>query len=121
MTRDEMIARIDVIADVQRAKIVADPVRAFEYQVAEREAKSFAQNEFIGDVPLTVQAWAVARGWTAQQAAENILQEAAQFNAALYYIRAVRLQGKYAILGAANDEEVQTIYTQTIASLKALG
>lgn len=121
MTIDEMIARIDVIADVQRAKIVADPVRAFEYQVAEREAKAFAESGFTGDAPLSVAAWAIAKGWTAQQAEENILQEAAQFNGALYYIRATRLQGKQAVLNATSEEDADAIFTQTIANLKVLG
>lgn len=121
MTRDDMIARIDVIADVQRAKIVADAVRAFEYQVAEREAKAFADAGFTGDAPPSVAAWANAKGWTAQQAAEDILQEAALFNGALYYIRATRLQGKQAVLNANSEEDAQAIFTQTIANLKALG
>jgi hypothetical protein len=121
MTRDDMIARIDVIADVQRAKIVGDAVRAFEYQVAEREAKAFAETGFVGDAPPSVAAWATAKGWTAQQAAEDILQEAGLFNSALYYIRATRLQGKQAVMNATTEEEAQAIFTQTIASLKALG
>ena len=41
-SKQEILDRIDLIADVQREKVVADPVRAFEYQAAERGARAYA-------------------------------------------------------------------------------
>lgn len=120
MTINDMIQRIDVVADAVRARLVGDPVRAFEYQAAEQGARAYAQAGYSGPVPGVVQGWADARGWTAQQAADNILGEAALFRGALEAIRAIRLQGKYA-LQAATVEEAPAIFEQTVAALKAVG
>lgn len=129
-TKQQLIDRIDLVADTQRAKIVGDPVRAFEYQMAEKEAKEFAASGFAEPAPMTVSAWAIAKGWTNQQAAENILQEAAMFNQALYYIRAVRLQYKQAILNMQPEEgesittfydRINATFTQAITTLKTIG
>lgn len=121
MTKEERIARIDLVADHQRAKIVGDPVRAFEYKAAEEEALSFKSANYTGVVPPTVSAWANARNWTAQQATDDILNEAARFRQALNYIRTVRLAGKYGIQDAVDEIQIQEIFDRTINQLKALG
>lgn len=119
MTKDEMILRIDQVADAQRRRLVGDPVRAFEYQEAERGALEFKAAGFAGPVPPVVQAWMDARGWPAQQAAEDILLEADLFRTALESIRATRLKAKYAV-GAATDQDAETIYSQAIVDIKAV-
>lgn len=120
MTINDMILRIDVVADAVRARLVGDPVRAFEYQAAEQGARAYAEAGYSGPVPGVVQGWADARGWTLREAADNILGEAAQFRGALEGIRALRLQGKYA-LQDATVEQAQVIFQQTIAALKSVG
>ena len=65
-SKQEILDRIDLIADVQREKVVADPVRAFEYQATERGARAYADAGYTGVIPGVVQVWAEARGWSAQ-------------------------------------------------------
>lgn len=115
-----MLARIDEVADAKRMQFLGDVTRAFEYQAAERDAKAYAAANFSGDVPSTVQAWADAAGFTPKQAAENILAEAAQYNAALNGIRAIRLQGKQAVRTLPEKDAIKA-YMQAIAALEGIG
>ncbi|WP_347506291.1 hypothetical protein [Pseudomonas anguilliseptica] len=104
-----------------RAKVAGDPLRAVEYDKAAEQAKEFAAANYQGDVPPMVAAWAI-NGRTAQQAADNILGEAAQYNAALVLLRTVRLNAKELIrnaMTAGNVEQAQDIADETIASIQA--
>jgi hypothetical protein len=68
-----------------------------------------------------VAAWAI-NGRTPQQAADSILAEAAQYNAALVQLRTVRLGAKELIrvaMAAGNIEHAQDIAAETIASIEA--
>lgn len=120
MTREEMIERIDVVANAQRARMVGDPVKVFEYVEAEKGAVAYRDAGFAGQVPAVVQSWADARAWTPRQAAEDILMEAVMFHMALNIIRGVRLQAKYALADAAEDR-LQGIYDNAIETLKGIG
>ena len=76
---------------------------------------------YQGDVPAMVAAWAI-NGRTAQQAADDILREAAQYNGALVQLRTVRLQAKELIRAAmaeGNVEQAQQLTDQTIAAIEA--
>jgi len=120
MNKDEMIQRIDLIADLQRAKIVGDPVRAFEYQLAEREARLYQDSNYSIETPLSIRCWAEARGWTDQEACDDILVEADAFNSVLNYIRVLRLKNKYAIMSANTNDEAEVIFSLTINALKSI-
>lgn len=48
MTKEQMIHRIDLVADTLRTTFVVDPVRAFEYKLAETEALEFASAGYTG-------------------------------------------------------------------------
>ncbi len=120
MTRDDMIIRIDVIADTHRQLILGDITRAFEYQVAEAQAKEFAFRQYLGEVPAMVKSWAQASGMTDKDACDSILNEAGKYYNALAYIRTVRLIGKEALKACA-DEECEAIYQNTIQQIKILG
>ena len=121
-TKQEIIDRIDLIADVQRTKVVADPVRAFEYQAAEQGARAYVNDGYTGVVPGVVQVWAEARGWSAQQAADNILSEAHAFHEALVFIRGTRLKAKYAVMDeSVTLEQANEIGMAAIVALKSLG
>ncbi|MDH4869799.1 hypothetical protein [Pseudomonas sp. BN515] len=112
---------IDAAADAAREAVAGDPLRAVEYERAAMEAKAFADAGYQGAVPPMVAAWAI-NGRTPQQAADSILGEAAQYNAALVQLRTVRLQAKElvrAAMAAGNVEQAQDIATQTIASIEA--
>jgi hypothetical protein len=120
MNITDMTARIDVVADAVRAKLVGDPVRAFEYQAAEIGAKAYKATGYTGAVPPVVQCWADTKGWTAQAACDDILTEAAQYHGALEYLRSTRLQGKYALVGLSQDA-AEASFAATINALKVLG
>lgn len=103
MTKEEMINRIELVADTQRNLIVGDPVRAFEYYVTENAAREFKGIGYIGQTPELVQSWCDASGLTPQAATDSIIAEADRFHSALVYIRRVRLVGKYAVKNSAGD------------------
>lgn len=112
---------IDLAADAARRAVAGDPLRAVEYDRARIEAEQFAANDYQGEVPPMVAAWAI-NGRTAQQAADDILREAAQYNGALVQLRTVRLQAKELIRAAMADGNVelaQDIAAEAIASIEA--
>lgn len=119
---DELCQAIDTAADTARAQVAGDPLRAVEYQLAATEAQAFAAAGYPAEaVPRTVAAWVMA-GRTAQQAADNILAEAAQYNEALYLLRETRLQAKELVrqaMAAGEVEQAQDIAAETIASIEA--
>lgn len=121
LTVDELCARIDLAADSARRAVAGDPLRAVEYANAATEAKVFTDANYQGAVPPMVAAWAI-NGRTAQQAADNILAEAAQYNTALVQLRTVRLNAKELIrnaMAAGQVEQAQDIAAETIASIEA--
>lgn len=113
--------QVDTAADTARAAVAGDPLRAVEYDRAASEAQAFAAAGYQGTVPPMVAAWAI-NGRTAQQAADDILREAAQYNGALVQLRATRLQAKELIRQAmanGNVEQAQDIAAETIAAIEA--
>ena len=70
----EAVQRID--SDVDRIYAAVIGNRQAEYEAAEREAQVYADAGYVGDVPPLVEAWAVAKAWTGQQAADDILTQA---------------------------------------------
>jgi hypothetical protein len=113
--------KIDTAADDARRAVAGDALRAVEYDKAAEQAKEFAAVNYQGTVPPMVAAWAI-NGRTAQQAADDILREAAQYNAALVQLRTVRLSAKEMIrtaMAASQVEQAQDVADETIASIKA--
>lgn len=100
--RAEAVAQID--ADVDAIYGAAIGLRQAEYEEAERQAHVYAQGGYVGTVPGMVQSWATAKGWTAEQAADDILQQAAIWRGAQDAIRAARLLCKEQARNAATAE-----------------
>jgi len=119
MTRDDMIARIDFIADTHRQLILGDITRAFEYQVAEAQAKEFAARQYLGEVPVMVLAWAQAKGISEKESCENILRQAAKYHESLAYIRSARLLGKE-LLKTCKEADCEDIYQEAIQKIKTI-
>lgn len=121
-TAGELCAQIDTAADTARAAVVGDPTRTIEYERAAAEAAQFKAAGYPADnVPRTVAAWAI-NGRTAQQAADDILAEAAAYTEALYQIRETRLQAKDLVrqaMEAGNTQQAQDIAAETIAAIQA--
>lgn len=116
-----LCSQVDQAADIARRAVAGDPLRAVEYDRAASEAQAFAAGNYQGAVPPMVAAWAIG-GRTAQQAADDILREAAQYNGALVQLRATRLQAKELIraaINAGNIEHAQDIAAETVAAIEA--
>lgn len=114
------IARID--ADVDAIYGSAIGLRQAEYEMAERQAKAFADAAYEGPVPGMVQSWAAAKGWTAQVAADDVLQQAAIWRGAQETIRAQRLLRKEqarAALGPAGLAAVMATWAGFVAAVRS--
>ena len=117
----QLHSQVDAAADSARRAVAGDPLRAVEYDRARLEAEQYASNGYSGDVPPMVAAWAI-NGRTAQQAADSILHEAAQYTNALIYLRTVRLRAKEDIRNAMQSGDTAlavSIATSTIAEISA--
>lgn len=119
--RLRLINDIDRRADSLRLAIVGDPVRVEEYRLARDEAAAYIAAGYAGAVPPTVQDWATAKTWTAQQAADDIAATAQAWESALYAIRSIRLIGKESVRSAATDSAAQTAYDAVLAQLSSIG
>ncbi|QGZ31488.1 hypothetical protein [Stutzerimonas stutzeri] len=124
-TADELeqilLRRIDTAADAARQAVAGDALRAVEYDRARIEAEQYAAADYQGAVPPMVAAWAI-NGRTAQEAANDILHEAAQYTAALIALRETRLAAKEQIrtlMGGDEVEQAQQLAEQTIAAIEA--
>lgn len=117
-----LCAQIDAAADAARRAVVGDPLRGVEYERSAAEAQTFKEAGYPAEsVPRTVAAWAV-NGRTAQQAADNILDEAAAYSEALYQIREARLGAKERVrqaMAANQVEQARLIASATIDSIRA--
>lgn len=100
---------IDSLADRARLAVVGNAVRVEEYRRAFEQAKAYQDAGYTGDVGSNVQAWADAKEWTAQQAAEDILAAAARWYGALDAIRAKRLKAKEDVRKATTTDSAATI------------
>ena len=121
MKKEEMIAVIDNEADVTRAMVVGDPVRAFEYQWAEQQALAFKQAGYAGTTPPAVASWSTAKGWSNQQAADDILAAAESFRAAMAGLRQARLVGKERVRSAPEGSAVErNAYEEALATIHAI-
>lgn len=113
------VLQVDVIADHARAAVVGDPVRVKEYERAQQQAEQYRDAGFAGTVPAGVACWAVAKEWTPQRAAEDILAASARWLGALDGIRALRLQAKEDIRRATTNAQVDSILATFTATLAA--
>lgn len=112
---------VDTAADIARAAVAGDALRAVEYDRARIDAEQFAAANYQGKVPPMVAAWAI-NGRTPQQAADNILAEAAHYTVALELLRTTRLAGKEQIrtlMAAGQVDDAKQLTEQTIASIEA--
>ncbi len=114
------VAQID--ADVDAIYSAAIGLRQAEYEMAERQAQVFADAGYEPPVPGMVQSWAIAKGWTAQAAAADVLAVAAQWRGAQELIRAQRLLRKEqarAALGPAGLAATMATWAGFVAAVRA--
>ena len=103
--RAEAIRIIDADTDAIYGACIGN--RATEYKVAEDEAKAYETNNYAGAAPQSVASWATAKGWTANQATDDILATANQWRGAQASIRANRLARKEQVRTASNQAAVE--------------
>lgn len=116
---DELCQLIDDTADSARLTIAGDSLRVVEYQRAETEAKAFAAAGYSGTTPPSVASWAEAKGWTDQEATDDILRASAAWNTALYAFRDIRLKGKE-VVKTADPADAQATADAAIAQIYAV-
>jgi len=112
------LIQIDQAADVSRAAVINDPLRALEHQRAADEARAFVQADYAGVTPPYVKAWADAAGLEPQAAADTILVQADAWDQALLALRTLRLKGKQDVLKATSHAEAEAIADAAIAAIK---
>jgi hypothetical protein len=96
------------------SKIIGDAIGNFgnEYALAKSEADAFKAAGYLGTVPASVVSWAAPKGWTAQQACDDILATAANFLTAQNAIRANRLARAEAAKVCTTQAQLDTITGQ---------
>lgn len=98
------ISKIDADTDALYGAVLGH--RTEEYTSAANDAAAYKAADYGGKVPPGVHSWAVAKGWTAQQAADDILVTALAWVTAQNAIRATRLLRKEQVRQAANTQDV---------------
>lgn len=81
-------------SDVDDIYAAAIGNRGPEYDKAAVDANNFKAANYTGDVPITVSVWAKIKGWTNQQAADDIIAAANKLASARDAIRSQRLMQK---------------------------
>lgn len=102
-----LIKQIDADVDAIYDETIGS--RSDEYNQANADATAFAAGNYEGDVPNSVQAWANAKGWTAQVATDDILATAALWITARDAMRTNRLAKKEAARVAVSKEELLAV------------
>ncbi|MGY2440400.1 phage tail protein [Pseudomonas sp. SDO52101_S400] len=115
-----LFARVDAAADSARSVLAGDPLKALEYAQAAIDAQAFQDAGYPKkEVPLSVAAW-VAKGRSAKQAAEQILDKAAQVSDSLLTLRTLRLKAKTRIREYASKNQLQQARAATDEVLLAI-
>lgn len=103
---ENLCTRVDAVADSARTALAGDPLKALEYAQAAIDAQAFQDAGYPKkEVPLSVAAW-VAKGRSAKQSAEQILDKAAQLSENLLTLRTLRLKAKTQIRAYASKSQM---------------
>lgn len=117
---ERLCVRVDAAADNARAILAGDPLKALEYAQAAVDARSFQEAGYPkNDVPLSVAAW-VARGRSARQAADQILDKATRLGASLLSLRTLRLKAKTRIRTFATNRQMDQAHAAADEALQAI-
>jgi hypothetical protein len=95
------IDAMDAEGNAARLKVIGDPTKVLEYQLAAAQARPYAGAGYPDPAPECVASWADAKRWanggapwTGQQAADDIIITADRWYSALERIRRLRLDAK---------------------------
>lgn len=117
----DLCMRVDASADAAYIAIGGpSPGRLAEYKQAKADADAFQAAGYAGTVPDTIACWAEAKGWTAQQACDDILSTAASWETALAVIRRQRLIGKKNVNAASDADAAQAAADLAISTIQSI-
>ncbi|WP_454875883.1 phage tail protein [Pseudomonas farris] len=120
---EHLCAKVDAAADKSRIALAGDPLKAMEYAQAAVDAQAYKDAGYPKkDVPLAVSAW-VIKGRTAKQAAEQILNKAAQLSDNLLTLRTLRLKAKTQIRAHAAKGKIdlaRSVGDEALVAIRAL-
>ncbi|MGY4662362.1 hypothetical protein ACVWZ9_003156 [Pseudomonas chlororaphis] len=117
---EQLCLRVDAEADTARQMISGDPLKAAEYAQAASEAQAFKEAGYPKKaVPLAVSAW-VVKGRTARDAADQILDKAAELSSKLLALRTLRLQAKERIRAQASKGKQEAAKDACEAAIEAI-
>lgn len=116
--RADAVKKIDADTDALIGSVIGN--RASEYERAESEGAAYAAAGYTGTVPPSVSSWATAKGWTATQAADNIIATSAAWRTAQEAIRAQRLLRKEQARVAVDAAGLAAVMAQWAGFLAAI-
>jgi hypothetical protein len=99
-----LLRKIDADVDAIYSDVIGQ--RGMEYADAEQAALAYQAAGYEGAVPDDVQCWAAVKNWTAKQAADDILVQAAAWRGAKSAMRAQRLARKEDVRNATTAGQV---------------
>lgn len=114
------MVKIDHVAEVARVAAVGDVMRAVEYDITAQEAKEYKEAGYPAEIPPSVKTWAEIKGWTGQQAADNILETRARYIECLLQVRDIRLRAKDAVAVAVDSDAVDVAVTASTTQLRQI-
>ena len=106
--RVTMLAQVDADTDALYQQTLGN--KGSEYEATEAQARAFETAEWQGTPGELVRVWAEIKGWTDQQAAEDILTETNRWRAAQVSIRAARLRAKETLRTASDSAGIDSAY-----------
>lgn len=117
---ESLCVKVDAVADSARTALAGDPLKALEYAQAAVDAQAFQDAGYPKkEVPLSVAAW-VAKGRSAKQSAEQILDKAAQLGDSLLTLRTLRLKAKTQIRAYASKGQMDQARAAADEALHAI-
>lgn len=117
--RAALVRQIDADTDALYGAVIGN--RSAEYTLAEVEAAAYVADAYTTDpVPSSVAVWATAKGWTAQQAADDIITTATAWRTAQAAIRAARLLRKEQARNAADQAALAVVRAQWAGFMAAV-
>lgn len=123
LNAEQLCARIDAAADRARQAIAGDPLLTMEYARAATDAQAFKDEGYPKKVvPVAVSA-RVAKGRTVKQAADEILEKAAQFNESLLMLRTIRLEAKERIktqVGKGKMDIAEKVTDEAVVAIRKM-
>lgn len=110
--KQDIIKYIDSTVDSIYAQAVGN--RTEEYKAAEAEAIAFKDSNYTSTASRLISDYAEIKGWSNQQACDDILYQANAWRAAIAEIRKARLNLKESTRAATDEQQLNAVKQQAI-------